>query len=343
MNVLGIETSCDETAVAIVSVEPQGRLKILGQQVASQVKFHRNWGGVVPEVAVRQHLLALEPLLDRLWQETGLEMIKIGGVGITRGPGLSPALMTGWCFGRALALAAGCPWVGVNHLCGHLYSPFLREGTLPDEDHVALIVSGGHTLFLRMDSARRIERLGGTVDDAVGEAFDKVAKMLGLPYPGGPEIEKMARQGNPAAVDFPRSMIHSGDLRLSFSGLKTSVRVYLNRLGQPPYDPEIVSQVAASFQAAVIEVLISKWEIAIEQTGVRCVTLSGGVACNQALRAAAQEMARRRKLRLLMADPALSTDNAAMIATVAASLLLQGQRGDWAEDFDPNLSLESVC
>ncbi|NJK91685.1 MAG: tRNA (adenosine(37)-N6)-threonylcarbamoyltransferase complex transferase subunit TsaD [Blastochloris sp.] len=240
---------------------------------------------------------------------------------------------------KGLALATDKPWVGVNHLEGHLISPFLSETCAPIYPHIALIVSGGHTQLLQVLAWGHYELLGGTLDDAVGEAFDKVAKMLKLPYPGGPQIEVLARNGNPQSHALPRSMLESGDLSFSFSGLKTSVRVLLEKEPDILDSSERVADLCASFQEAVIEVLTLKTRKALRSRGVRLLTLSGGVSCNQALVTSLREMCARESIRFLTATPRFSTDNAAMIGAAGLLHLAAGRSSLWDQDVDPNLKL----
>lgn len=331
--ILGIETSCDETSVALVS-DSGGRLEIHAHLIASQIEAHRPYGGVVPELATRQHLARLDPLVERLLRESRMTLPGLAGIAVTRGPGLASSLLIGLSYAKGLALASGKPWIGVNHMEGHLVSPFLAGGLPPDFPHLALIVSGGHTLLVEVRGPGDYQVIGTTRDDAAGEAFDKVAKLLGLDYPGGPEIEKQARNGNPAAVDFPRSMLDSGDLNFSFSGLKTAVRVFI---GKHPDFP--LADLCASFQQAVTDVLVGKARKAIRLTGCRTLALSGGVSCNGALRRAMERMAAEDGVRFLSADRVLSTDNAAMIAAAGLLRLRAGQTSPWDLDVDPNLRL----
>lgn len=331
--ILGIESSCDETSVALVR-DANGKLEIVGHLIASQIEAHRPYGGVVPELATRQHLSRLDPLVGKILEESGKTLADLSGIAVTCGPGLASSLLIGLSYAKGLALATGLPWTGVNHMEGHLVSPFLAGGTPPEFPHLALIVSGGHTLLVEVEKPGKYQVLGTTRDDAAGEAFDKVAKLLGLDYPGGPEIEKQARLGNPAAVDFPRSMMDSGDLHFSFSGLKTAVRVFR---GKHPDFP--LPDLCASFQQAVIDVLVRKTAKALRQTGCRTVALSGGVSCNGALREAMGRMAAAEGVRFFSADRILSTDNAAMIAAAGLLRLRAGEASSWDLDVDPNLKL----
>lgn len=332
--VLAIETSCDETAVALV----RGR-EILASEVASQVELHRPYGGVVPELASRNHNLTLPPLVRHLFSTAKVRAGDLGAVAATAGPGLASSLLIGNTFAKSLALALNRPFYAVNHIEGHLLSPCMgRDAGVPPS--AALVVSGGHTLLVEVRGPGDYRLLGSTRDDAAGEAFDKVAKMLGLPYPGGPVIDRLARQGNPAAFSLPRSMIDSGDFQFSFSGLKTAVHYLLPKLDQPL--GERLPDLCASFQEAVVEVLVAKTMAAARRTGHRLVTVSGGVSCNGRLREAMREACAREGRELWLCTPEYGTDNAAMIGFVAAVRLAAGVVGDSLEgDIDPNLRLES--
>jgi N6-L-threonylcarbamoyladenine synthase len=342
MRVLGIETSCDETSVALVDLI-EGVPRLTDQLVSSQIPEHRPFGGVVPEVAVRQHLLHLPGLTRRLLEQTGCPLSSVDAIGVTRGPGLVSSLMVGLGFAKALALATAKPWIGVNHLEGHLISPFLSAGIPPRFPHIALIVSGGHTLLIHALSSGHYHKLGGTLDDAAGEAFDKTAKLLGLGYPGGPLIEQEALRGNPAAFAFPRALLHQNSFDFSFSGLKTAVRVHLQNHPDAATDPQKRADTCASFQKAVLDVLATKTLRACRHTGAPLFTLSGGVGCNRALRAHLETMAGREGLDFLVAPPHLSTDNAGMIASVAALRLHSGETSSpWDTDADPNLRLAAA-
>ena len=330
--VLAIETSCDETAVAILR-----DTELLASEVASQVAEHEQYGGVVPEVASRNHLVHAPRLLASALQKARMSVADIDAFAATSGPGLATSLMIGTSVAKGLAIATGMPYLAINHLEGHLLSPFFGSGgAIPP--NVSLIVSGGHTLLVEVPSVGDYRVLGRTVDDAAGEAFDKVAKMLGLGYPGGPEVERRARIGNPARFGFPRSMLDSRDHNFSFSGLKTAVRYALEKLPANK-DEQLLADLCASFQTAVIEVLVRKTIAAAEATGAAIVTLSGGVSCNQALRTEMQAACARAGFDFRAAAPALSTDNAAMIAFAALLRLERGFRSDVAEEIDPNLAL----
>lgn len=330
---LAIESSCDETAVAIVRGEAGGRTEVLASEISSQIELHREHGGVVPELASRNHSLRLRPLVDKTLNDAGVEMADIDAFAATSGPGLASSLLIGSTAAKGMACALGRPFLGINHLEGHLLSPFLDQTSVPP--HVSLIVSGGHTLLLDVEGPGRYRKLGGTRDDAAGEAYDKVGKLLGLPYPGGPEIEKAALSGNPAAYDFPRSMLHDPHLDFSFSGLKTAVLYTLQREQRNV----IVADLAASFQQAVIEILVGKTLMAARQSGHRMVALSGGVSLNKALRAAMKTACEKSGLTLVTASPDFCTDNAAMIAFAALLRHLAGESSSLGEDIHPNLPL----
>ncbi len=325
--VLAVETSCDETAVALLRGS-----ELLASEVASQVDLHAAYGGVVPEVASRNHLTQLQPLTEHALHSAGLEMRGVDAFAATVGPGLATSLMIGASFAKGLAISSAKPFLAINHLEGHLLSPFFGREIEPC---AALVVSGGHTLLVEIQSAGRYRLLGRTRDDAAGEAFDKVGKLLGLPYPGGPEIDRHARHGNPRRFDFPRSMLDSVDLNFSFSGLKTSVRYLLPKIE----GIDCLDDVCASFQEAVVEVLVKKTIRAAEITRRDVVSVSGGVSCNSRLREAFREACAKQGLKLLLAGSKLCTDNAAMIAFVAAQKLERGESSPLTTDIDPNLSL----
>lgn len=329
MTILAIETSCDETAVAILR-----GTELLASEVASQTE-HEAYGGVVPEVASRNHLVHAPRLLEQAFGTADIALHDIDAFAATSGPGLASSLMIGASIAKGLAVGASRPYLAVNHLEGHLLSPFFGSDEI--ERNVSLIVSGGHTLLVEVRGVNDYRVLGRTVDDAAGEAFDKVAKLLGLGYPGGPEIEKRAIGGNAARFDFPRSMLDSGDHNFSFSGLKTAVRY---RLAEFPDRPEqLVDDMCASFQGAVIEVLAKKTVRAAKECGATLVTMSGGVSCNQALRKEMAERCSAAGLQLLIALPRLCTDNAAMIAFAASLRFRGGDRSEVSEEIDPNLAL----
>ncbi|BDS08529.1 tRNA N6-adenosine threonylcarbamoyltransferase [Oceaniferula spumae] len=335
--ILAIESSCDETAVAILRHD-EGRVEVLASEISSQIDIHREFGGVVPELASRNHSLHLRPLIEIALEDAGLKIDDIDAFGATAGPGLASSLLVGNTTAKSLSVATGKPFISVNHMEGHLLSPFLEAPEL--KSNLALIVSGGHTLLIHMRDFGDYKLLGSTRDDAAGEAYDKVGKMLGLPYPGGPEIEKQALDGSPTAFNFPRSMMKDG-LDFSFSGLKTAVLYQLEKLdpeqGRAP--SEAIPDLCASFQQAVIDVLVAKTMLAAQQCGEKLISLSGGVSCNKTLRSAMQQTCDQHGFELLIAPPALSTDNAAMIGFVALHSHLRGQHSSLHEDINPNLKL----
>lgn len=337
---LAIESSCDETAVSIVRGEIGTATEVLASEISSQIELHRVHGGVVPELASRNHSLRLRPLVEQALEHAKLKVSDLDAFAATIGPGLASSLLIGSTAAKAMACAAGKPFIAINHLEGHLLSPFVGETRVPP--HLALIISGGHTLLLKVEGPGHYEKLGGTRDDAAGEAYDKVGKMLGLPYPGGPEIEKTAREGDPRAFAFPRSMLHDPHDDFSFSGLKTAVLYTLQDLGDPAEvieDRRKVADLAASFQQAVIEILVGKTLRAARRGGHRLVALSGGVSLNQTLRAAFELAGRKHGVRIAVAPPTLCTDNAAMIAFAGLLRHLSGEVSPLDADIDPNLRL----
>jgi len=328
--ILALESSCDETAAAVL--DPP--MKLLSSEVASQVNKHRPFGGVVPELASRNHLLSLRPVIEGALKGAGICLDQVEAFAATAGPGLASSLLMGNTAAKALAVSCDRPFISVNHMEGHLLSPFL---TTPLKPHLALIVSGGHTLLVRVNEFGSYEQLGSSRDDAAGEAFDKVGKMLGLPYPGGPEVEQCAKDGDCQRFSFPRSMIDSGDFNFSFSGLKTAVLYTLEKIGTP--DQQTLADLCASFQAAVIEVLVAKAISAAIHCKVETIALSGGVACNLSLRKTLKDECEKNGIGLLAVTPQHSTDNAAMIARAAAEKLARAQFTELSEDIDPNLAL----
>ena len=347
MTVLALETSCDETAVAILRGGRSGH-ELLASEVASQVAAHEKYGGIVPEIASRNHLIYAPRLLDRAASAAKTRLSEIDAFAATSGPGLASSLMIGASIAKGLAIGFGKRYLGINHLEGHLLSPFF--GVEKDGDdikpNVSLIVSGGHTMLVVVRGLTHYQLIGQTVDDAAGEAFDKVAKMLGLGYPGGPEIEKHARGGDPKRFDFPRSMLASENF--SFSGLKTAVRYLLPkirpgeewRLTRTPYnlDEQTLRDLCASFQQAIIDVLVTKTIAAAQKYRVDLVTMSGGVSSNQELRRQMRD-ASRKGIEFKSAEPWLCTDNAAMIAFAALLRLRAGFESQVTEEIDPNLAL----
>lgn len=382
--ILALETSCDETAVAIL----RGR-ELLGSEVASQTAEHEPYGGVVPEVASRNHLVHAPKLLRVTAKSAGISLAQVDAFVATSGPGLASSLMIGTSIAKGLALGFGKPYLAVNHLEGHLLSPFFGSAR-EIQPNVALVVSGGHTLLAELRGLNDYDVLGRTLDDAAGEAFDKVAKMLGLGYPGGPEIERRARYGDRARFDFPRSMLNSRDHNFSFSGLKTAVRYLLEKfpramespttiipseVGEPhgtvehsttgseglfpgtlgrsdslipdhatrshhfARDDRVLNDFCASFQQAVIDVLVKKTLRAARECRLDCVTLSGGVSCNIALREQLRHACDEAGIELVATSPPLCTDNAAMIAFAAALRFGSGFLSRVTDEIDPNLAL----
>lgn len=321
MLVLGIESSCDETAAALVE---DGR-RVRADSVWTQVAVHREYGGVVPEIASRHHVTSLVPVLEDSLKQAGVTLADVGGIAVTRGPGLVGALLVGVQAAKAIAWARGLPLVGVNHLEGHLCAVFLDAERVPSFPHMALLVSGGHSEIVVAHDFGRYELLGSTRDDASGEAFDKVGKMLGLGYPAGPVIDKLAAQGDPRAVQFPRAMRGKG-LDFSFSGMKTAMATHLQKHGLP--EGQGLADLCASFQAAVVEQLVSKTMLALDERGLKQVVIAGGVACNKGLRAAMQAECNARGAEMFVPPPKRCTDNAAMIACAGYYRLERGERSD---------------
>ena len=323
--VLGIESSCDETGVGLVR-----GTELLANQVASSVELHARFGGVVPEVASRAHLEAMRPALERACDDGGVDLSEVDAIAVTAGPGLVSALVVGLATGKALAVALNKPLYGVNHLIGHVAVDVLDHGPLP-KPAIALLVSGGHSSLLRVDDiATSVTELGSTIDDAAGEAYDKVARLLGLPYPGGPVIDKAAQAGNPRAIAFPRGLTASKDLAkhrfdFSFSGLKTAVARWVETRRRDGEDFS-VNDVAASFQEAVCDVLTAKAIAACEAEGIQDLLIGGGVAANSRLRSLLEERATAAGIRLRRPRPGLCTDNGAMIAVVGGAAMVAGVR-----------------
>ncbi len=335
MNVLGIETSCDETAVAVV----EDGLHIRSNLVSSQHDVHRRFGGVVPELASRAHVEILTPLVEEALDLAGVGFGDLDGVAVTVGPGLVGALLVGLAAAKSVALATGAPFIGVNHLEGHVYANFLETGP-PEPPYVAFVVSGGHTMLVHMPAADRYEVMGQTVDDAAGEAFDKVARFLGLGYPGGPVLDRIAKRGNPDAVRFPRAMEGQG-FEFSLSGLKTSVIRHVRREREAGREPD-PADLAASFQEAVVDVQVSKTVAAARAKGVDRVLLGGGVVANSRLRERMRAAADGAGLELHVPPMELCTDNAAMIACAGAYRLTRGERTPLDVAADPGLRLDAA-
>jgi N6-L-threonylcarbamoyladenine synthase len=325
--ILGIESSCDETGIGLVRLHDDGKVELLADEVASSVEQHARFGGVVPEVASRAHLEALVPTANRAFEVADLKLSDVDAIAVTAGPGLAGALLVGVSAAKAYAAALGVPLYGVNHLAGHIAVDTLQHGPLPSPC-LALLVSGGHTQLLRVDDiATAITELGSTVDDAAGEAYDKVARVLGLPYPGGPPIDKAARQGDPKAIAFPRGMTGPRDAKFdfSFSGLKTAVARWVE--GAERRGEEIpVNDVAASFQEAVADVLTAKAIRAAKESDIGTLVISGGVAANSRLSELARERCDAAGIELRVPKPRLCTDNGAMIAALGAHVVAAGVR-----------------
>ena len=326
--VLGIETSCDETAAACV----MGGFDVLSSVVSTQIDLHARYGGVVPEIASRAHLELVVPVMAQAIVEAGIEDRRVNAVAATVGPGLVGALLVGVSAAKALSLAWGVPFIGVNHMEAHLYASFLEDPTL-ELPLVVLLVSGGHTMLVSMEGHGRYRLLGQTIDDAAGEAFDKVARFLGLGYPGGPAIDLAAMDGDPEAINFPRSMLHDG-LDFSFSGLKTSVVNYVRK------NPEVSAEdVSASFQQAVVDVLVEKARRAAKQVGAKALALGGGVAANSALREQFLDACTEDGLHGFLPSRSMCTDNAAMIASAGWHRLRSDGPTSLDAAADPNLRL----
>lgn len=344
MLVLGIETSCDETAVGVV----EDRFVLRSNVIASQVDLHAPYGGVVPEVAARAHLELMLPTIDRALVEAGVGLSDVDGLAVTAGPGLVGALLVGVSAAKGLALAHDLPLVGVNHLRAHVEVAQLEYGEL-EPPILALVVSGGHTSLVVMDAdgsssapgdlARGpFRQLGATIDDAAGEAFDKIARFIGLGFPGGPEIDRLARTGDPHAIAFPRALAHDDSYDFSLSGLKTAVIRYLRQQEAAGVEPDL-ADVAASFQEAIVDVQVDKSMAAARAEGIERMVVAGGVAANRRLRERMQAACDEHGMRLLVPEIPLCTDNGAMVAASGANLLARGERVGLDLAVDPNLPL----
>lgn len=340
MTLLAIETSCDETSAAVVC---DGA--VLANVVSSQIKLHGEYGGVVPELAAREHLRNLLPVAHAALAKAGTTVGRIEAIAATQGPGLPGALMIGFKAAQAVAFVLDKPFFGIHHHEAHLYSPWIagepaRADFASFQPNVSLVVSGGHTLLVHVAGEFQQRVLGGTIDDAAGECFDKTGKLMGLSYPAGPEIDRLAEQGNSRAFDFPRPLLHDAGDDFSFSGLKTSVRYFLRDHPAVLEDAQRIRDLCASVQAAIVEVLVVKTVRAAKRLGVPCVTASGGVVCNRALRSQLAAACTRNRLALRLAEKTFSTDNAAMIGIVAERKLLHGQPvTPLGSEITPNWSL----
>lgn len=334
MRVLGIETSCDETAVAVVEDGRAMRSNLL----SSQAHLHERFGGVVPEEAARAHLEAINPMIELALSEAGIGIGEVDAVAATIGPGLVGALLVGVAAAKAVALARGVPFIGVNHLEGHVYANFLEPGPEPLQDpFLAFIVSGGHTMLVHVPEPHRYELLGQTLDDAAGEAFDKVARFIGLGFPGGPALDRLAQKGDPRAIRFPRAVTER-DYDFSLSGLKTAVVRYVKAERAAGREPD-PSDLAASFQEAVVEVQVDKTMAAAREKGVKAIVLGGGVVANTRLRELMGGRSEAEGFELLIPPPELCTDNAAMVACAGYYRLARGERTGLDVGAHPSLSL----
>ncbi len=336
MRVLAIETSCDDTGAAIIL---DGR-KILSNEVSSQVSIHEKYGGVDPELPSRKHIEMIVPVVTEALELAKLRLGEIDGIAVTQGPGLVGSLLVGLSFAKSLSFATGLPLVGVNHIEAHLSAIFLEERT-PRFPFVGLVVSGGHTSLFRVDGFGKFKRLGQTRDDAAGEAFDKVAKLLGLGYPGGPIIDELSRTGNPKAIRFPRASLGKNSLDFSFSGVKTAVVNYVKShpADRGGYPEDLIRDIVSSFQEAVIEVLVKKTLQAAQHEKLKRVVISGGVAANRLLRERMEEEASRQKVHVYIPSPFFCTDNAAMVGVVGYEYLKRGIRSSLSLNTFSNLPL----
>ncbi|RMA61225.1 O-sialoglycoprotein endopeptidase [Acidovorax sp. 100] len=340
--ILGIESSCDETGVALVRSTGNAVPTLLSHALHSQIEMHQAYGGVVPELASRDHIRRVLPLATQVLTESGQSLADVDVVAYTRGPGLAGALLVGAGVACALGAALNKPVLGVHHLEGHLLSPFLSADP-PEFPFVALLVSGGHTQLMRVDGVGCYEILGETIDDAAGEAFDKSAKLMGLGYPGGPALSRLAEQGDATAFKLPRPLLHSGNLDFSFAGLKTAVLTQAKKLGDEQEARK--ADLAASTEAAIVEVLVKKTLAALKQTGLKRVVVAGGVGANRHLRAQLNAACAAAKVRVHYPELHLCTDNGAMIAMAAAMRLQAGQQQantDYAFDVKPRWPLDAI-
>lgn len=341
--ILALETSCDETSAAVVV-----RGVVRSNVVSSQIRLHSEYGGVVPELATREHLRNILPVVRSALNQAGVTLSQVSVVAATRGPGLPAALLAGYTTAQAVAYALNVPLLGIHHHEAHLYSPWItgnppRAAFERFEPNISLIVSGGHTLLVHVTGGLRYRVLGSTLDDAAGECFDKVAKLLALPYPGGPVLDEIAESGNAAAFDFPRSLLHASHDDFSFSGLKTSVRYFLLKRPELMEDSKSLRDICASVRAAIVDVLVGKTVRAARRMAVSCVTASGGVSCNRALRRQFAAECSRAGLRLHLADPVFCTDNAAMVGILAEQKWLAGEPPTpWDEETRPGWPLEEA-
>jgi len=333
MYILGIETSCDETSVAVME---DGK-HIKSHIIASQIEFHQKYGGVVPEIASRKHLEFINPAIEKAVKEANITWKDLSLVCVTNGPGLVGALLVGVSAAKAISYSLNVPLIGVNHLEGHIAANLLKED-VPPFPWICLIVSGGHVNLIEIKDFGSYVSLGTTRDDAAGEAFDKIATVLGLPYPGGPQIEKIALQGNPQAIRFPRAYLEKDSFDFSFSGLKTAVIYYIKELKKDSKEIPL-ADIAAGFQYAVVDILSTKAIRAAEKKGCKTLALAGGVACNGALRDLVRKKAEKKAVHLIYPPPILCTDNAAMIACAGYYKYLKGEISNLELDVFPNMEL----
>jgi N6-L-threonylcarbamoyladenine synthase len=322
MNILGVESSCDETGVALVQAQMSGVPSLRAHALHSQIDMHQAYGGVVPELASRDHIRRVLPLTRQVLASAGATLADVDVIAFTQGPGLAGALLVGAGVACALGAALDRPVMGVHHLEGHLLSPFLSADP-PEFPFIALLVSGGHTQLMRVDDVGRYELLGETIDDAAGEAFDKSAKLMGLGYPGGPALARLAEFGDASVFDLPRPLLHSGNLDFSFAGLKTAVRTQLMKLGSNVCEQD-KAHLAAATQQAIVDVLVRKSLAALKQTGLTRIVVAGGVGANARLREQLDAGCKQRQVRVHYPELALCTDNGAMIALAAAMRLQRG-------------------
>jgi len=341
MTLLAFETSCDETSAAVIRDGV-----VLSNVVSSQVALHAEYGGVVPELATREHLRNFPPVSREALNQAAITVEQLDAIAATQGPGLPAALLVGLKGAQTLAFALRKPFIGIHHHEAHLFSPWIKvtdDGARVDidafEPNISLIVSGGHTLLVHVESLLKHRVIGSTIDDAAGECFDKIGKLMGLPYPAGPEIDKLSAEGNARAFDFPRPMLHDPSDDFSFAGLKTSFRYFLQKNPRLVVDRSKFPDLCASVQAAIVEVLVAKTIRAAERLNVRCVTASGGVACNSALRRELARACEKRGARLRLVEKKYSTDNAAMIGILAERKLLAKHASDLDADIQPNWPL----